>query len=193
MRLARLLVIVVVVGVGCTGGSSGTSEQEVGSAQTVEPSGRTQDVQKPPPRDARIYSAVIRQLLADTRQMRPDIVYVINGAIAGAGRSLGDPFGPSAQPFSRNVIDGIREQLTNGLPPFRFIADGNDVLRRDGAVKHGGVMISLGSIERTSKRRVLVPSTFWCGGKCSQWQTYVVSNKNGRWRITGLIGAVITS
>jgi hypothetical protein len=194
MKPARLLVAVVMIGVGCTGGSPEAAGQKTPpSAQTDEPSPHAENAQDPPPRDARIYSAVIRQLLVDRSQTRSDVVYVVNGAIAGAGKPRGDPFSPSTQRFGRNVVDGIRHQLNGDLPPFQLIIDGNNVLRKNGVVKNGGVLISLGPIERRSKRRVLVANTFWCGGKCSQWQTYVVSNKNGRWRITGVSGPVVGS
>ena len=195
MKPARLLVVAVMLSVGCTGGSPSTSDQETPTlAPTDGSSPMTESAQKPPPRDARIYFAVIRQLLVERRQTRSDVVYVVNGAVAGAGKPRGDPFGPSTQRFGRDVIDGIRQQLNTGHPPIRFIIDGNNALRRkNGVVKESGVLISLGPIERGSTRRVLVANTFWCGGKCSGWQTYVVSNKSGRWRVTGVSGPVVQS
>ena len=181
------------IGVGCTGGSPSADQEPPHAVKTDEPSPEPESAQEPPPRDSRIYSAVIRQLLAERSQTRADVVYVVNGAIAGAGKPRGDPFRPSTQRFGRDVVDGILRLLDDDHPPLRFITDGNDVVRKNGVVKNGGVLISLGPIERRSKRRALVANTFWCGGKCSQWQTYVVSNKNGRWRITGVSGPVVAS
>ena len=195
MKPARLLVVAVIIGAGCTGGSPGASDHEAPPAlQTDRPSSQAESAESPPPRDARIYSAVIQQLLAERSQTRSDVVYVVNGAVAGAGKPRRDAFGPAPQPFEQNVIEGLRQRLdrNRNLPPVRFITDGNNLLRRDGVVKNGGVLISLGPVEG-KKRRVLVANTFWCGGKCSQWQTYVVSNKNGRWRTTGVSGPVVGS
>lgn len=195
MKPAPLLVLVVMIGAGCTGGSPSASDHETPPAlQTVQPSPQAESDQSPPPRDARIYSAVIRQLMIERSTSRPEVVYVVNGAVAGAGRPRGDPFSPATQPFEQDVIEALRQRLDRDrdLPPVRFITDGSNLLRQHGIVKNNGVLISLGPIEGT-KRRVLVANTFWCGGKCSGWQTYVVSNKSGRWRVTGVSGPVVQS
>lgn len=196
MKPGPLLVLVVMIGAGCTGGSPTASDHETPPAiQTDQPSPQAESDQSPPPRDARIYSAVIRQLMIERSTSRPEVVYVVNGAVAGAGRPRGDPFGPAAQPFEQDVIEALRQRLDRDrdLPPVRFITDGNNVIRKNGVVKNGGVLISLGPIGRGNTRRVLVANTFWCGGKCSGWQTYVVSNKSGRWEVTGVSGPVVMS
>ena len=81
------------------------------------------------------------------------------------------------------------------LPPLRFVDDGTEALRRPdrpGLVKNGGVLISLGAIE-PRKGRVHVANTLWCGGKRSQWQTYVLSQRSGRWAVIGNSGPVVAS
>lgn len=152
--------------------------------------GEVENVRADPPRRAEIYAAVIRQLVTvdhtfGNAQPRFRVVYVVDGVVPGAGSALRDFFTP-ARPFGEDVTAGIRQQLEGKVPPIRFVADGEDALRRPiraGAVRNRGVIISLGPIERKNDL-VRVPNMLWCDAKCAQWRTYVLAEKGGRWVIT---------
>lgn len=178
MRL-RLLLVVVAVGVTACGDAAPRA-----STPTATPSaGEVGNVRADPPRRAEIYAAVIRQQL-EAAGHTSRVVYVVDGVVPGAGEPRGDYFTP-AQPFGEDMTAAIRQQLRGEVPPIRFVDDGEDALRslRTGAVKNHGVVVSLGPIKR-GNGRVRVPNMLWCAGKCAQWLTYVLSERNGRWVVT---------
>ncbi len=141
-----------------------------------------------------IYTAVIRRLVTrdHTFGTGPSPfrhVYVINGPISKAGDPLGDHFGPAPRRFPAAVVKGLEKRLRS-LPPLRFVSEANDLRtgkQGAGGVKRDGVILSLGHIER-KKRDVQVSTGLWCGGTCGQWLTYVLSRRDGAWRITGTTG-----
>ena len=189
MKPALALALTVLIAAGCTEASAPRAGPRASTP--------TEAVPTPRPRESEIYSAVIKQLVMEehTFASRRSPVYVINGAIPGAGKPRRDPFGPATRPFRTEVIEGIQELLGDRLPTMRFITDGNDVLvgpDRHATVKEQGVILSLGPIDRR-KDRVHVSNTLWCGGKCSQWLTYVLSEKQGDWVVTGTTGPVVVS
>jgi hypothetical protein len=172
----------------CTSERADQADHPSSSAQTQRPDEESSARVK-------IYSAVIRRLFTrdHTFGSGPSpfkYVYVVNGAIRGAGNpSGGDFFGPAPEPFPPAVVDGMKERLQD-LPPVRFIVDGNRARRGEqgmGGVKNGGVIISLAPIHRKNGR-VRVPNALWCGGLCAQWLTYILRRSDGRWRITGTTG-----
>lgn len=192
MKPGLLLVVVAMIPIACVDGSPPSSAPgETAPEDTVQDE-TTLEID--------VYSAVIRQLVTKDHTFGGEsppfkVVYVINGAVTGAGKPRGDVFGPAPHRFGQDLIDGIRERLRDDLPPLRFIVDGNEFRRGPdqlGGVKNDGVIISLGLIER-KRDRVRVPNTLWCGGRCGQWLTYVLAEKNGRWVITGTSGPVAVS
>ena len=199
MKPLLLVVVLAVVGFACTDEApdpqSARPEQTAhASDPSVPPS--AESAPQTPSREADIYAAVIRQLGSEMDLARRyEVIYLVAGEVADAGKPRGNPFGPPLQGFGDDVLAGIRQQIADALPPLRFVDEGRDTLRkpdRPGLVKRGGVLIALGPIEKT-KRCVHVPNTVWCGGKCSRWQTYVVSQRNARWVVTGNSGPVVAS
>lgn len=185
-----LLLVVVAVAVACTNGSP--------SSSTPQPNTPAETPQDRPLPEAEIYAAVIRQLATKDhtfgkRGASPfKVLYVVNGAIARAGKSRGDPFGPAPDPFRPDVLNGIRRKLGDEVPPLRFVIDGNKFQRGHGlglGVRNAGVIISLGPIE-IKKDRVHVRNMLWCGSLCAQGLTYVLSERDGRWVITGTTGPI---
>lgn len=183
MRL-RLMLLMVAVGATACGDAAPRA-----STPTATPSaGEVESVaQADPSRRAEIYAAVIRELVAmNQRGGRPrsPVVYVVDGIVPGAGDPNRDYFTP-ARPFGKDVVDGLRQRLGDELFDLRFVDDGEDALRsvRTGAVKNAGVVVSLGPIERKNGH-VRVPNMLWCDGKCAQWVTYVLDERDGRWVVT---------
>lgn len=185
MKPAVLLVAVALGSVACAG-----SSPEAAATRSTPPPAVAQDAQAAPSREALIYAAVIKRLVTKdhtfgARRSPFEVVYVVDGTVPGAGDPLEDHLTPR-RPFRSGVIEGIREQLGDGIPPLRLVDDGRDALRRpfrSGTVANDGVLVSLGPIERKNGR-VHVPTTLSCGGKCGQWLTYVLSERNGRWVVT---------
>jgi hypothetical protein len=143
--------------------------------------------------DAQIYATVIRRLVTKDHTFGGgrspfEYVYVVDGPIPGAG-NVRTGFGPAAEPFVDALKQAVEERLQD-LPPLEFIADPDGVrLGKQGAggVKNDGVIISLGLIERVQDK-IHVSTGLWCGGTCGQWLTYVLSQDQDRWRITGTTG-----
>jgi hypothetical protein len=180
-----LVIVVAVVLTAC----DPTGRQPLGVGQpSPTVSGRADERTR-----AQIYAAVIRQLVTrdHTFGRAPSpfkYVYVVDGPIPGAG-NVRTGIGPSPQPFPDAVKQAIEDRLGD-LPPLEFISDPDRVrLGKQGAggVKNDGVIISLGPVE-PEEDEIQVSTGLWCGGTCGQWLTYVLSEDEGRWRITGTTG-----
>lgn len=193
MRLVLLLTIVAIVASGCTGDTAPLRSAPSRPAPNEETRGET-------PVDAEIYAAVIRHLVNEDHtfgrgRFSYKVIYVLDGLRNDAGRPRGDVFASPPRPFAVDVVAGINEELSGDLRTLRFVGDGTEALRRGtrlGEVREGGALIVLGPIDRM-KERVEVPNTFWCGGKCSQWLTFVLSERTGRWAVRGTSGPVTMS
>jgi hypothetical protein len=144
-----------------------------------------------------IYAEVIRRLVLKDHTFGGgkspfDSVYVVSGAVRKAENPRrGGLFGPAAHPFSTDVVEELEEELRD-LPPVRFIGDGERLLGGRQGVKGNGVIITLGPIDRDNKG-VQVGTGLYCGGLCGQWLTYVLRERDDRWRITGTTGPYIIS
>ena len=193
MKPVLLLTIVAIVAGGCTGDTAPMRSAPSPSATAEEATHET-------PVEAKIYAAVIRHLVTEDDNFGKGrfsykVIYVLDGPKNDAGRPRGDVFASPPRPFAVDVAAGIDEELSGDLPQLRFVGDGTEALRRGarlGEVRDAGALIVLGPIER-KKERLQVPNTFWCGGKCSQWLTFVLSEKNGRWVVRGTAGPVVMS
>lgn len=152
-KLALLSVVVALTASGCqawTGASAPTRPDEGGDLAAR--------------RASAIYSAVIRQLVTKDhtfgQQPTPfKRVFVIDGAVGvlTAGDPLVEP-GRAPRPFSSVVKSEILEALRD-LPPVRFVADPSTVIADEkacGCVRGGGVLISLGPIEKVRGDAVTV-------------------------------------
>jgi hypothetical protein len=142
---------------------------------------------------AQIYAAVIRRLVTKDHTFGSgrspfEYVYVVDGPIPEAG-NVRTGLGPAPQHFGDALKQEVKDRLQD-LPPLDFIADPDSVrLGKQGAggVKNGGVILSLGPIE-PAEDKVHVSTGLWCGGLCGQWLTYVLSQDQERWKITGTTG-----
>ena len=186
-RLAFALTAVMIVANACTGAPGGQAERP-------SPRAETETVDKQTAAEIEIYAAVIRRLVTKDHTFGTgpspfEYIYVVNGPIEDAGDPLGDHFGPASEPFPKNVVDGIEQELRD-LSPVRFITDGREARRGKhgmGGVTNDGVIISLGPIER-NKGRISIGNGLWCGGTCGQRLTYVLTQQDGKWKITGTTG-----
>jgi hypothetical protein len=197
--MKRMLLVLLAAAIGA-GACTDDPPRSVTPRPVPGPSARTPATAPRTAAEIEIYSAVIRRLILRDHTFGGgpspfEVVYVVNGAIEGAGRPLRDLFGPAPRPFAQEVVNGIRQRLRDELPPMRFVRDGESALRRHhrpGGVRNDGVIISLGSIRR-KRGRVHVPNTLWCGGLCAQWLTYVLSERTGDWRVVGITGPIAVS
>lgn len=194
MKQMLLLMVLALGGIACSDDRAPSDPETSRQTAQASPSPTGTPAESPPAAD--IYAAVVRQLASDKDLVRrAEVVYIVDGPVSEAGKPRGNPFGPAPEGFGSDVIAEIRNQVGDELPRLRFLDDGTKALRhpnRPGATKNGGVLISLGPIDPV-ERRVEVANTLWCGGKCSRWQTYVVSNRSGRWVVTGNRGPVVAS
>jgi hypothetical protein len=156
-------------------------------------------------RESAIYAAVIRQLATKDHTFGGadpgfKVVYVLDGVIEQAAdpsktANAHDP----QEPFADDLKDEVRSlsRLAN-LPPVKFVSERDSVLigtdsgSSPGRVKNGGVLISLGPIERT-RDGVHVGTSLWISGLAGRWSTYVLQQAGGTWEITGTSGPVAIS
>lgn len=145
-----------------------------------------------------VYAAVIRRLVEiDHTYGGADpgfrVVYVIDGAVPGAedpNKDVGD-LAPSER-FDADLKDGLKKRLED-LPPLRFVADRDLVIRYQsssdplGRVINDGALITLGPI-RSHEKRLEVGHNLWISGLAGLWQTYVLSRDNKVWGVSGTTG-----
>jgi hypothetical protein len=115
-------------------------------------------------------------------------VYVIDGTIPGAG-NVRTGLGPAAEPFAKALKQAIEDRLQD-LLPLEFIADPDSVrIGKEGmgGVRNDGVIIRLSPIKPVQDE-IHISTGLWCGGTCGQWLTYVLSQDQDRWKITGTTG-----
>lgn len=184
-RLLALLAVAVLAGA-CTN----QPEQARPSAPLSETPSPQADIQT----ESQVYAAVIRRLVTKDHTFGRGTspfrhVYVVDGAIPDAGNPGKDTLRASSQPFADELKQEILNRL-NDLPPVEFVLDPDDVRigqQGMGGVKNGGVIITLGVIERKAAK-VHVSNLLWCSGRCGQWLTYVLEPRGNAWQITGTTG-----
>lgn len=188
-----VLIVGLILGTACT------AEEEKDEAASPSPSVAAATPGREAGARAQVYAAVIHELLTKDNTFGKGsspfkAIYIVDGPIKGAGNPRVDIFGPAPRSFPSAVMEGIRQLLPN-LHQITFIGNANRVRRGPQGmigVKNDGVIIALGPIERR-KGRVLVPNALWCGGLCAQWQTYVVREVDGQWKVTGTSGPLVIS
>jgi hypothetical protein len=177
---------VLLVGVGCAPSTSGGKRGQGSTHQASE-----------------VYAAVIRQLV-----MRDDTfggsnphfkrVFILDAAVPGAGdpnRNLERP--SDDKPLSSEVKHEML-RLLKDLPRVKFVSRRASVISHGtagdplGRVIHGGVLITLGPIERTPDG-VQVPNNLWVSGLAGQWLTYVLEERGSDWQISGTTGTAAIS
>lgn len=154
-------------------------------------------------REAAIYSAVIRELVAKDNPFGAapppfTTLYVLDRPIESAGDPEGQAAGGrSHDPFSDGLKAAIRARLTD-LPPVEFVATRESVVVGDmagsapGRVKNGGVLITLGPVVGDGDE-VKVANNWWMSGLAGEWLTYVLANQARGWDVTGTAGPVAMS
>jgi hypothetical protein len=153
-----------------------------------------------PPRAAFVYVAVLKQALVDAR---PDgrrgfgVIFVVDGAVHGVARATGteDP----RHPFASDVKEAMQllgEQ--GGLPPIEFVPEVETALRGPSAGRNrfqprdNGLLVLL---DRAKVRPIgaEVGSMLWADARAMRWQTYVVKEREGSWRVVGTTGQLAIS
>ena len=184
-RLIALLAVALLAGA-CTS----QPEQAGPSAPPTETPSPQADFQT----ESQVYAAVIRRLVTKDHTFGGGpspfgYVYVVDGAIPGAGNPMKNFRQVASEPFADDLKQEILDRLTD-LPPVEFVLDPDDVREGKngmGGVEDFGVIITLGLIERKAAK-VHVSNRLWCGGLCGQWLTYVLEPRGNAWRITGTTG-----
>jgi hypothetical protein len=205
-----LLAVLILAGalVGCSGGDSAptssertASEASADGASADASASSTSSLADEPVRDAIVYAAVIEQLVEETSPDRGDppfkILFVLDGAVPHAATPTHreDP----RAPFSDEVKHDLRALAAlSDYPDIEFVSTrdsavvGTDSGNRAGQARDGGAVISLGPIKRKG-RRVEVPTSLWVNGLWGQWQTYVLVENDGVWKVTGTTGPLAIS
>ena len=149
--------------------------------------------------ESQVYAAVIRQLVMKDHTFGNgsspfDRVFVVDGAVRGAGGPMRSFQERASEPFADDLKQEILDRLTD-LPPVEFVVDPETVRKGAdgmGGVKDSGVIITLGRIKRKAGK-IQISNGLWCGGKCGQWLTYVLEPRGSSWRITGTTGPNVIS
>ena len=153
-----------------------------------------------PSRAAEVYASVLGALIREgqTGASRRAVVYVVDGAVPGAGDPMGQRVNARPKrPFGRALRARLTRQLA-GLASVRFVGRGASVVvgrhggRAPGHVFHGGVLMTLGPI-RGDAARVRVGASRWRNGLDGGWKTYAVTRAGGHWAVTGTVGPVAIS
>ena len=183
----RLLVIVMVVLLGAP--ACGGSGEDAAPAPSATGGG-------PPPNrpTGAVYAAVIRQLVLIDHGFGGapspyQAVYVLNGALGGAGDPdrLADRVPPRR--FSSDLKHDVAGRLSD-LPSVEFVDRRQTVIAggQPGHVIHRGVFITLAPIRWVGEHEAWVANSRWASGLNGQWLTYRVILHGSRWTITGVVG-----
>lgn len=165
---------------------------------TTAPPSRDVPGPSAPLTQAQIYAAVIHRLVTKDHTFGGaaspfKFVYVVDGVVP-LGERAPYPLGPAAEEFPESIKRRV-EEILDDLPPLEFIQDPDSVrLGPEGAggVKNDGVIISLGPIEWV-RGEIQVATGLWCGGRCGQWLTYVLSEQEDGWKIIDTTGPIAIS
>lgn len=194
-----LAFLLLVAAVGCAGSS------DVDESTTPDSKGNDTPVDGEPPDrselslsdEAQIYAAAVRQIHnVDHSFGEPPgwpLVYLT--------RDTDDsvmPDGPDtpAQPLSDALQEAITAELAD--QPFQVIwvdeREGAPIDPANGQIAEGkGIVITLGNAHPQDDGSVQLPFFMICGGLCGIGKTYVLSQVDGAWQVTGSIGPEIMS
>lgn len=147
--------------------------------------------------EGQIYAAVVRQIYHVDHSFGEapgwPKVYIIattdDGIMGGDSSEPGHELSPQTR---QAIVAGLQDEPFEAI----WIASMDDAPLdpNSGQVADGeGIVINLGNIERQSDDTVQV--SFWmvCGGLCGIGKTYVLSEVDGRWQVTGSVGPEIMS
>jgi hypothetical protein len=202
-----VLLVLVLALAGCTGGdgesakTKGTADAGDADGSGTTPASDVVAVDAQPARDALIYAATLERLVraSSTGQGDPpfNLIFVLDGVVPHAAEPTAqeDP----EEPFSQVLKDDLQRLATRReLPPLEFVPTresavvGTDSGKEPGQARDGGAVVSLGAIEG-SGQRVEVETSLWVNGLWGTWQTYVVAEKGGAWKVTGTTGPTAIS
>ncbi len=196
-HVGSLLAVLAIALSGCGGGSepdAGRDRPQSGGGNDVG-SGSAETIDE----TAAIYAAVVRRLVTRDHTFggAPSPfkrVYVVDGAVPDAN----DPRMPArldvARPFDAQLKETIVRRLVD-LPRVEFVSDPERVIveeKKCPRVKGDGVVVSLGPIARSDRRRTVATGLF-SACLAGQWLTYVLERGGNEWRVVGTRGPVAIS
>jgi hypothetical protein len=181
------------------GGSSNESVPAASSDVTPTPADSSNIEPTPTAaiNEAQIYAAAIRQIYTVDHSFGESpgwtLVYLVT--TTDDSTMFDGPVAP-AQTLSAE----LQQAITAGLSdlPFEVIwVAGHDEVPIDstnGQVAGGeGIIVSLGNIHPQDDGSVQLPFFMTCGGLCGIGKTYVLTQANGLWSVTGSVGPEIMS
>ena len=146
---------------------------------------------------AQIYAATIRQIYTVDHSFGEapgwPLVYVVSTTDDSV---MGDAPSAASQNLSPELQDAITAELAE--EPFQLIwideREGAPIDPTNGQVANGkGIVISLGNIHPQDDGSVQLSFFMTCGGLCGIGKTYVLSQVDGAWQVTGSVGPEIIS
>ena len=148
-----------------------------------------------------IYAAVIERLVKEARSDGSDspfkVLFILDGVVPNAANPTIQA--AHVEPFSHDMKDGIKLVTALGeLPPIEFVTERESAVvgtksgRQPGRARDGGALISLGPVEKPDQR-VEVSSSLWVNGLWGRWQTYVLDERDGVWKVAGVTGPIAIS
>jgi hypothetical protein len=187
MALALLLLPVATACIASTTGASSTTPSAAQSftrPQVGEAAAESSTT-------AVIYAAVIRRLVTKDHGFgaAPSPyrqVYVLNGAVPGAGRAsvlVSKPGRPFPSKLTAQIVAALKR-----LPPVTFVSTRGAAMigSPPGRVANRGVLITLAPVRWTGPQTASVPNNRWATGLNGQWITYKLRYTAGSWRVTGV-------
>ena len=147
--------------------------------------------------EAQIYAAAIRQIYTVDHSFGESpgwpLVYVITTTDDSA--MIDGPVAPS-QTLPAELQRAITAELSDLPFEVIWIADHDEapIDPTNGQVAEGeGIIISLGNIHSQDNGSVQLPFFMTCGGLCGIGKTYVLTQVDGAWPVTGSVGPEIMS
>lgn len=146
---------------------------------------------------AEIYATTIRQIYTVDHSFSEapgwPLVYVVS--VTDDSAMVDAPTAPS-QTLSAELQEAITAELTDQSFELIWIGDIKEapVDPTNGQVAGGeGIIITLGNIHAQDDGSVQLPFFMTCGGLCGIGKTYVLSQIDGAWQVTGSTGPEIMS
>lgn len=170
LRLMIALLVGVLVLLGCSSGAAELSAED----------------------EIAIYSAVVRQVAGPDDTFGGTLAKPILYIVRHTDDAAGDPGATRAEPaaLSEEVQEGVTAALGD-LPSEIVWIDSREDVEFDpntGALADGGVIVTVGNIQRQDGGEVQVAGSIYVAGLAAGGKTYVLQEQDGQWVVTGTTG-----
>ncbi len=141
--------------------------------------------------ETQVLAAVVRQIYTkdDTfgGNSKLPLVYLLSVDDAD-GNAI--PYSSPARALPAPVQQGVVAALSDLPTQLKWVASAGEVKRdKNNVVEGNGAIITLGKVQPQPDGTVRVTSSIYLGPMAAGGQTYILENQDGKWQVTGTIGA----